>query len=81
MNQGQGDWNFDGKPRWKVARAVIKRKPEEVIELAPGMTDIVEIEVFNDTFWPWKPGCTLTFADEQPEGCSMPLEIFQVPIE
>ena len=80
--EGCGDWkNFQGKQGWKHARAVIKRKPEDIIELAPGMTDIIEIEVYNDTYWPWKAGCMLTFADEQPEGCAMPLEIFQVPIE
>jgi len=45
------------------------------------MTDIVEIEVYNDTYWPWKSGCMLTFADEQPDACAMPLDIFQVPIE
>lgn len=78
---GNGSWNFEGKQGWKHARAVIKRKPEDVIELAPGSTDIVEIEVFNDTYWPWKQGCTLTFADEQPDGCEMPLDIFSVPCE
>jgi len=55
QNMGHcGGW---GKQPWKQARAVIKRKPEEVLELAPGMTQIVEIEVFNDTYWPWKNGC------------------------
>jgi len=79
--QGQGNWGGWGKQGWKHARAIIKRKPEDVISLAPGMTAIVEIEVFNDTYWPWKAGCMLTFSDEQPDGCAMPLDIFQVPIE
>ena len=61
--------------------AIIKRQPEDVIELVPGATEIVEIEVFNDTFMAWKPGCMITFADEQPDGCIIPLDIFRVPIE
>ena len=65
MEQCGKDWkNFAGKKDWKEARAVCVRKPEHVIELAPGMTDMAEIEVLNDTFWPWKQGCTLTLADE-----------------
>ena len=52
------------KNGWKEARAVCLRKPEEVLQIAPGMTQIVEIEVQNDTYWPWKAGCTLTLADE-----------------
>lgn len=78
---GQGSWNFEGKQGWKHARAVIKRKPEDTFELAPGCTEIAEIEFFNDTYWPWKQGCTLTLADEQPDGCEMPLEVFSVPVE
>jgi len=78
---GSGGWNFEGKQGWKHARAVIKRKPEQVFELAPGCTEIAEIEVFNDTYWPWKQGCTLTLADEQPDGCEMPLDVFQVPVD
>jgi len=35
-----------------------------VIALAPGMTEIIEIEAFNDTYWPWKHGCSLTLSDE-----------------
>ena len=70
-------WNKNG---WKEARAVCTRKPEQVLQIAPGMTQIVELEVLNDTYWPWKTGCTLTLADEQP-GDEMPIDIFSVPIE
>jgi len=28
------------------------------------MTEIIEIEAFNDTYWPWKHGCSLTLSDE-----------------
>ena len=44
------------------------------------MTQIIELEVLNDTYWPWKAGCTLTLADEQP-GDEIPIDIFSVPIE
>lgn len=56
--------NFNGKHGWKEARAVCVRKPEQVLQIAPGMTQIVEIEVLNDTYWPWKAGCALTLSDE-----------------
>merc|ERR1711944_360309 len=43
-NQGGNcNWNFNGKQGWKEARAVCQRKPEHVIEIVPGMTEIVEI--------------------------------------
>jgi hypothetical protein len=44
------------------------------------MTEIVEIEVLNDTYWPWKPNCTLTLADEQPS-FELPIDVFSVPVE
>jgi len=77
-----GGWNqwHHGKPAWKEARAVIKNQPKDVIELQPGQTQIVELEVFNDTHWPWKPGCTLSLADEQAE-TELPIEIFNLPVE
>jgi len=77
---GNKDWNFNGKKDWKEARAVCTRKPEEVIVLAPGSAQVIEIDVLNDTFWPWKNGCTLTLADEQPS-LEMPIDIFSVPVE
>jgi len=63
---GNNQWSGNQwcKPAWKEARAVIKKVPEGVIELMPGQTHIAEIEVFNDTHWPWKGGCTLSLADE-----------------
>ena len=77
----QNNWkNFNGKQGQKEARAVCQRKPEQVLQIAPGMTQIVELEVLNDTYWPWVTGCTLTLADEQP-GNVLPVEIFKVPIE
>jgi|DeetaT_18_FD_contig_31_144291_length_1162_multi_6_in_0_out_0_2 hypothetical protein len=72
-----GHWDKQG---WKQQRAVIKRKPEEVLEIAPGMTKIVEIEVQNDTYWPWKQGCTITLADEQ-SNFEIPIEVFNLPVE
>jgi len=74
------NWNnFNGKQPWKEARAICKQKPEDVIDIAPGMTLFADLVVLNDTFWPWKPGCTLTLSDEQTEE-QMPIEIFTLPI-
>ena len=79
MNFGQ-NWNFNGKQGWKQARAVCQKKPEGVLELKPGQTQIVEIDVLNDTYWPWKPNCSLTLSDEQSfDQC--PIEVFTIPVE
>lgn len=79
MKCGQ-NWNFEGKKDWKQARAVIQKKPEGVIELQPGQTKIIDVEVLNDTYWPWKPNCSLTLHDEQSfDQC--PIEVFHLPVE
>lgn len=49
----ENKWGQQG-PKWKEARAVCKSKPEAPIELVPGTSQIVEITVLNDTYWPWK---------------------------
>ena len=68
------------KKDMKKSLALLKRKPEHVIALAPGQGTLVGIELYNDTEEAWKPDCMITFADEQPEGCVLPLEIFQMPV-
>ena len=73
-------WNFQGKQPWKEARAVCQKKPEEVIAIQPGMTRIVELQVLNDTHWPWKYECSLTLADEQAD-MEIPIEVFNLPVE
>ena len=50
---------------WNSERAKVVKMSEGVLSVCPGTTLYEEIEVLNDTFWPWKEGCTLTFADEQ----------------
>ena len=75
-----GCGGFQGPPAWKEKRAVIVKKPEDVIEAFPGQCIIQEIEVLNDTYWPWKPGCHITLSDQQTETV-IPIEIFNVPIE
>jgi len=81
--EGQGfmPWcgNGDGHS-WNSLRAKIVSKPNAVLEACPGTALIEEIEVTNDTFWPWKPGCTLTLHDEQSfDVC--PIEPFSIPVE
>ena len=44
------------------------------------MTQIVELDILNDTFWPWKAGCMLTLSEDQPSA-EIPIELFNVPIE
>ena len=62
------------------ARAVIVRKPEDVIELNGLQTEQVEIEVLNDTHWPWKYNCTVGLAKNQTEE-NMPIQTFAFPIQ
>ena len=71
----------DGEPlnqAFNEQRAIIQEKPEDVIEIAVGSTQQAEIQVFNDTYWPWKKGCKLASEIEQ-VGC--PIEPISVLIE
>jgi len=82
-NDGQGfkPWCGNaGGENWNTLRAKIVSKPEHVLEAYPGTSLIEEIEVLNDTYWPWKAGCTLTLSDEQSfDVC--PIEPFSIPVE
>ena len=64
---------------WNNLRAKLKSKPEGILEAYPGTTLIAEIEVMNETFWPWKQGCFLALHDDQPS-TECPIEAFNVPI-
>jgi len=81
QNQNWGNWacNNDGNS-WNSLRAKLQSKPEGVLEASPGTSLIEEIEVLNDTFWPWKSGCVLTLHDEQ-TFTECPIEIINIPIE
>ena len=71
----------DGEPlnqAFNEERAVVQEKPEGVIEIAAGSTEQAEIQVFNNTYWPWKKGCKLASEIEQ-VGC--PIEPVSVMIE
>jgi len=65
---------------WKLLRAKIVSKPESVLEASPGTALIEDVEVLNDTYWPWKPGCSLTLAEEQSFE-ELPIEIINVPVD
>ena len=73
--QEQKDLKAQNRPRrtrenkgiWKKMRGTVQAKPEGVIEVAPGQTKAVEIQVLNDTHFPWKAGYTVGLAGEQPE--------------
>jgi len=74
-------WGCDNEGNsWNSQRAKVVTKPEGVLSACPGTSLIEEIEVLNDTYWPWKQGCTLTLADEQ-TFTEVPIEIISVPVE
>ena len=60
-------------------RAVIVKKPDSVIEAAAGQKMLTEIEILNDTFWPWKQGCTIALADQQDD--VVPIELNHTSID
>ena len=53
-----------GGKDYRTDRAKIVSKPEGILQASPGTTLIEEIEILNDTYWPWKPNCSFTLADE-----------------
>jgi len=73
--------NADGEAHsWNYQRAVLLKKPEGILQACPGTSLIEEIEVVNETFWPWKKGCYLSLHDEQ-DFTVLPVEIIKVPVE
>jgi len=72
------EFDKEGKS-WNQLRACLQKKPEGVIEVYPGQTYIADFEILNDTFWPWKQGCSLTLHDEQ-DFSGLPIDIVHVPI-
>lgn len=47
----------EGRQKWGEKRAIIMRKPDQVIVGEAGQVVFAEIEVQNQTKWPWKRGC------------------------
>ena len=86
-NEANGEIEFDvnePKIRQKFARASIVSQHEDVLELMPGQTTNITIEVRNNSKKVWNDGCTISFAKKQkklPKGAPMPLETFSVPCE
>lgn len=70
------------KGKWSEKRAVIKKSPEEVLVGEPGQTVFAQIEVLNDTKWPWKRGCYLGLqANESGDDEVCPFTVAELPIE
>jgi len=67
----------DHKP-WRVLRATIVSKPEEVLEINAGEMIFVEIEILNNTFAPYKQGCYVAMHDG---ALDRPFEPIRVPID
>lgn len=54
----ENGWRFGGeRSSWGEKRAVMLKKPEEPIVGEPGQVVFAEVEVQNQTKWPWKRGC------------------------
>jgi hypothetical protein len=62
-----------------MLRAVILNKPTDVFKVAPGQEFSFDIEVMNDTYWPWKSGCQVTLAEEQ-SSITIPVYTFAEPV-
>lgn len=75
-NQHCGDF----KGGFKMRRAVLMKKIEEEIQCMPGCVQLLEIEVQNQTNWPWKQGCFLSLASEVDQD-TMPIELINVPVD
>lgn len=57
------EWGPCGeRSKWGNKRAIIIRKPEEVLVGEPGKIIFAEVEVQNETKWPWKYGCYVGLA-------------------
>lgn len=66
MNQGNqacGNWNGQHQGAWeghgghKVNRGKIIKAPEDIIIASPSETVHIQVELRNNTHWPYKPGC------------------------
>lgn len=55
--QAEEGWGFcKGRKQWREKRAMIVSLPD-IIEADPGQYVIAEIEIQNQTKWPWKRDC------------------------
>ena len=70
------------RKNWGEKRAVIIRKPEGVLMGEPGQVVLAEVEVQNQTKWPWKRGCFVGLVknDLWEEG-KCPLNVKDFPID
>jgi len=64
-HHGHHDWKFGGeRSSWGLKRATIVSKTEEVLIGEPGRVVFAQVEVKNDTKWPWKRGCYVGLVDK-----------------
>lgn len=65
-----------GGHKWGQKRAVILSKPEEVVECYKGKVNFIEVEVENQTHWPWKPNCYVGLVNRSDlfEKCPIPFK-------
>lgn len=63
-----------GKGQYKLQRAVLVSKNDEVIECQPGQVIFPVIEIKNNTHWGWKKGVFLGM-DDTMELAGLPFEV------
>lgn len=82
-SRGKKEWGFCGeRSKWAEKRAIIVRKPQEVLVGEPGKIIFVEVEVQNQTKWPWKYGCFVGMAESIiPEGVYFIIKDFPIDQE
>jgi hypothetical protein len=69
------NWKKDSK--WNEKRAVVKIT-EDVLEGEPGQVIIANVEVENQTKWPWKRGCYL---GQTESAVFCPIKVEDIPID
>lgn len=76
-----GGWRqaCGNRSRWGEKRAIFNIKPEnKTVEGDPGKFVFYEVEVTNNTKWPWKKGCYLGMVDKNSKSA---LKVKDIPID
>jgi hypothetical protein len=50
--------------KWGEKRAIFTAAPSGVLEGEPGAYVLAELEILNNTKWPWKRGCYFGLVDK-----------------
>jgi len=81
--EGKGEEVNNFCKKWGQKRAVILKYPTEVLVGEPGKIVFAEVEVQNQTKWPWKRGCYVglyrdsTMFNEE----ALPIKVKDIPVD